>query len=101
MTGRASPPAVGVCRSSDRPDLPSADRPHKPKKGMEMAVLKVLELMSDSPKSWEDATSKAINKASKSVQGITSAWVQDQSVTVVDGRITAYRVTLKVTFAVK
>ncbi len=66
-----------------------------------MAVLKVLELLSDSSKSWEDATAKAIAKASKSVSGITSAWVQDQSVEVVDGKVAAYRVTLKVTFAVK
>jgi hypothetical protein len=66
-----------------------------------MAVLKVLELMADSSKSWEDATSKAIAKASKSVQGITSAWVQDQSVTVTDGKVSAYRVTLKVAFTVK
>jgi flavin-binding protein dodecin len=66
-----------------------------------MAVLKVLELLSDSSKSWEDATAKAIAKASKSVSGITSAWVQDQSVSVVDGKVSTYRVTLKVTFAVK
>ncbi len=66
-----------------------------------MAVLKVLELLSDSSKSWEDATAKAIAKASKSVSGITSAWVQDQSVAVVDGKVATYRVTLKVTFAVK
>lgn len=66
-----------------------------------MAVLKVLELLADSPKSWEDATAKAIAKASKSVQGITSAWVQDQSVAVVDGKVSAYRVTLKVAFTVK
>jgi dodecin len=66
-----------------------------------MAVLKVLELMADSSKSWEDATAKAIAKASKSVQGISSAWVQDQSVTVADGRVTSYRVTLKVSFVVK
>ena len=66
-----------------------------------MAVLKVLELLSDSSKSWEDATAKAIAKASKSVSGITSAWVQDQSVLVTDGKVSNYRVTLKVTFAVK
>ena len=66
-----------------------------------MAVLKVLELLSDSSKSWEDATAKAIAKASKSVSGITSAWVQDQSVAVTDGKVSSYRVTLKVTFAVK
>ena len=66
-----------------------------------MAIMKVIEIMGDSSKSWEDASNKAIKRASKSVKGIVSAWVQDQSVVVQDGAITSYRVTLKVTFAVK
>ncbi|MFK7931945.1 MAG: dodecin family protein [Saprospiraceae bacterium] len=65
-----------------------------------MAVMKVIEIMSDSKKSWEDATAKAISKASKSVNGIKSAYVQSQSVTVKDGKVGAYRVNLKVTFEV-
>ena len=43
-----------------------------------MAVLKVLELIGSSDKSWEDATEKAIAKASETVKNIKSAWVQDQ-----------------------
>ncbi len=66
-----------------------------------MSVMKVLEIMAESEKSWEDATSKGIAKASQSVKGIRSAWVQDQSVRVKDGSITAYRVTLKITFEVQ
>lgn len=65
-----------------------------------MGVLKVLELMSSSDKSWEDATDKAIKKASKTVKGIKSAWVKDQSVSVEDGKVTSYRVTLKVSFEI-
>ena len=65
-----------------------------------MAVMKVIEIMADSKKSWEDATATGIKRASKSVKNITSAWVQDQSVTVKDDKVTSYRVTLKVTFAV-
>lgn len=67
-----------------------------------MAVMKVLELMSDSKKSWEDATEKAVAKANKSVKNIKSVWVQDFSATVGgNGRISSYRVTCKITFEVK
>lgn len=66
-----------------------------------MAVMKVIEIMSDSTKSWEDATARGVARASKSVSGIKSAFVQSQSVTVKGGKVDAYRVNLKVTFAVK
>ena len=67
-----------------------------------MSVNKVIELMSESPTSWEDAAQKAINKAAKSVKGIKSVWVQDFSATVDNkGKLATYRVTCKVTFEVK
>jgi flavin-binding protein dodecin len=66
-----------------------------------MSVLKVIEILSNSDKSWEDATATAIRKASKSVKNIKSAFVQSQSVTVKDNEIEEYRVNLKVTFEVK
>lgn len=66
-----------------------------------MSVVKVIEIMSDSPKSWEDATRQGVEKASKSIKGIASAWVKDQSVKVEDGKVTSYRVNLKVSFEVK
>jgi dodecin len=66
-----------------------------------MAVMKVIELMAESSKSWEDATQSAVLKAGKTLKGIKSVWVQDQSASVDNkGRITAYRVTCKVTFEV-
>jgi len=66
-----------------------------------MAVLKVIEIMSGSEKSWEDATAKGIKKASDSLKGIKSAWVKDQSVKVKDGDVVEYRVNLKITFELK
>ena len=63
--------------------------------------MKVIEVLANSNKSWEDATSNAIQKASKSVKNIKSAFVQSQSVTVKDGDVDEYRVNLKVTFEVK
>lgn len=66
-----------------------------------MAVMKVIEILANSEKSWEDATRKAIKQASKSVKGIKSAFVQSQSVVVNDDEITEFRVNLKITFEVK
>jgi flavin-binding protein dodecin len=66
-----------------------------------MAVMKVIELLSKSKKSWEDATAKGIKKASESINDIRSGYVQDMSAVVKDGEVTEYRVALKVTFEVK
>jgi len=65
-----------------------------------MAVLKVLEILSDSEKSWEDAAARGIKKASKTVKNIRSAFVQSQSVTVKNGEVSTYRVNLKISFEV-
>lgn len=63
-----------------------------------MSVLKVIEVLSSSEKSWEDATNKAVEKASKSVKNIRSVYVQDQSASVKNGKVTEFRVNLKITF---
>ena len=63
--------------------------------------MKVIELLCNSEKSWEDAVESGIKKASKSVKGIRSAFVQSQSCVVEDGEVKEYRVNLKVTFEVK
>lgn len=65
-----------------------------------MAVIKVVELLSNSKKSWEDATAQAIKRASKSINNIRSANVGNMSVTVDNGKVKEYRVSLKVTFEV-
>lgn len=65
-----------------------------------MAVMKVVELMSNSSVSWEDATQKAVKKASKSIKNIRSVFVQSQSAVVKNGKVSEFRVNLKVTFEV-
>jgi len=65
-----------------------------------MAVLKVIEVLSNSSESWEDATKKAVKQASKSVKNIRSVYVQDQSAIVKDGEVTEFRVNVKLTFEV-
>lgn len=63
-----------------------------------MAVLKVIEVLASSEKSWEDATKIAIEQAAKTLKNIRSAYVQDQSVSVKDGKVHEFRVNLKLTF---
>lgn len=65
-----------------------------------MAVMKVIEIMADSTKSWEHATQTAVKKASKSVKNVKSAFVQSQSVTVKDGVVDTFRVNVKISFEV-
>ncbi|MBK6389647.1 MAG: dodecin domain-containing protein [Saprospiraceae bacterium] len=63
-----------------------------------MAVLKVIEVLSSSNKSFEDAIEKAIKKADKSLKNIRSANVHNMSVSVDGGKIKEYRVNIKITF---
>jgi len=65
-----------------------------------MAVLKVIEVLSSSKKSWEDATAIGVKRTAKSVKNVRSAFVQSQSVTVKNGKVAEYRVNLKITFEV-
>ena len=65
-----------------------------------MGILKVIEVLSNSNKSWEDATKKEIQHASKTVKNIRSDYVQDQSATVNNGDVDEFRVNLKITFEV-
>jgi len=65
-----------------------------------MAILKVIEVLANSEKSWEDATKKAVAQASKSVKNIRSVYIQDQSASVKDGEVSDFRVNVKITFEV-
>jgi flavin-binding protein dodecin len=62
------------------------------------SVARVTEIIASSPTSFEDAVAVGVARACKTLQNVTGAWVQDQKVDVADGRITAFRVNLKVTF---
>ena len=63
-----------------------------------MQILKVLEIMSNSTVSWEDAAQSAVTEASKTLHNIRSIYVQDQNAVVENGKITEYRITAKLTF---
>jgi hypothetical protein len=66
-----------------------------------MSVAKTSEISASSSKSFEDAMRKGIRKMGETVDNIEGAWVKEQKVVVNDGEVTAYRVTMKVTFIVK
>lgn len=66
-----------------------------------MAILKVIEVMSQSPSSWEDAAQQAVTEAAKTLKNIRSAYIHEQTAVVVDNRITEYRVNVKLTFEIE
>jgi flavin-binding protein dodecin len=65
-----------------------------------MAIMKVIEVLANSEKSWEDATRKAVKQASLSVKNIRAVFVQSQSAVVLKNEITEFRVNLKITFEI-
>ena len=66
-----------------------------------MSIAKVTEITSTSEKSFDDAIKTGIKRASKTLDNISAAWVKDQQVIVKGGKISKYRVCLKVTFVLK
>ena len=65
-----------------------------------MSVLKVVEILGNSTKSWEDAVQQVVNEASKTLKNIKSVYIQDMQATVKNNVITEYRVNAKVTFGI-
>lgn len=64
-------------------------------------VARVTELSAKSDTSFEDAVKTAIDRASETLRGITSAWVKEQEVEISNGQIAAYKVNLLVTFVLE
>ena len=63
-----------------------------------MSVARVTEIISSSKKNFEDAIEKGIDRAAKTLKNVEGAWVKEQKVLVKNGKISEYRVDLKVTF---
>ncbi len=66
-----------------------------------MAILKVLELMSGSTISWEDAAQQAVSQASQTLKNIRSLYIQDHSAIVNNNKIVEYRITAKLSFEIE
>jgi dodecin len=66
-----------------------------------MAIVKVIEVLAQSPKSWEDATNIALQEAARSVRNIKSIYVKEFNATVENNRVTEYRINAKISFVVE
>ena len=66
-----------------------------------MTMLKVIEVLAQSDKSWEDAAQNAIDEAAKSVRGIKSIYIKETEATVENGKIAAYRINAKISFLIE
>ncbi|MDW4551481.1 dodecin family protein [Defluviimonas sp. D31] len=63
-----------------------------------MTVARVTEISATSTKSFEDAVNQGIDRASKTLRGVTGAWIKEQKVTVSSGSIASYQVNMMVSF---
>ena len=61
-------------------------------------MVKVIELLAQSDKSWEDAAQSAVTEASKTLRNIRTVYVKEFEGAVEDGKITQFRVNVKISF---
>lgn len=61
-------------------------------------VLKVIEVLSESPKSWEDAAALAVAKAAETMHGIKSIYIKNFEARVENNQIVSYRINANITF---
>ena len=66
-----------------------------------MSVAKVTEIIASSTKSFDDAIKNGIERASETLKNVSGAWVESQKVVIKDGKVSEYRVAMKVTFVLK
>ncbi len=66
-----------------------------------MSVVKIIELVGSSPKSWEDAVQQAVKEASKSIRGITRVGVKEMDVKTDGGKVTEFRARIEISFRIE
>jgi flavin-binding protein dodecin len=66
-----------------------------------MSVAKVIEVTATSTESFDAAVKAGIEKSGETVRNIKGAWVSEQKVDVEDGKIVAYRVTMRISFVLE
>ena len=66
-----------------------------------MSVAKVTEIIASSPKSFDDAIAQGLGRANKTLKNVRGAWISSQKVEIEKGKITEYRVTMRVTFVLQ
>ncbi len=63
-----------------------------------MSMVKVIEVLAESNKSWEDAAQQAVTHAAKTVRNVKSIWIENFEATVEDGKLKHYRINAKISF---
>ena len=63
-----------------------------------MSMLKVIEVLAESDRGWEDAAQSAVTQASESVREIKSIYIKDMEATILNGKIAKYRINAKISF---
>ena len=66
-----------------------------------MTVAKITEISSASDKGFDDAIEQGVKRAGKTLEGITGAWINEMKVDVKNGKISRYRVNMRVTFVLR
>lgn len=64
-------------------------------------MLKVIEVLAESEKSWEDAAQTAVANANKTLRNVRSIYIKNMEATVVDGKIKTYRINGKISFVLE
>ena len=66
-----------------------------------MAIVKVIEILAESDKSWEDATQRAVSEASKTVRNIRTVYIKEMQAMVEGDKIRQFRVNAKISFVLE
>jgi dodecin len=65
-----------------------------------MTIAKIIEVSSDSPSSFQDAIESGIKRAELTVKNVKGAWISEQKLTIENGKITNYRVMMRISFVI-
>ena len=66
-----------------------------------MVVVKIIELIGSSPKSWDEAAKNALAEAAKTIKNIKSIYVKRVNAKVEKNKIVEYRAVVKIAFVVE
>jgi dodecin len=66
-----------------------------------MTVARITEISSLSKKSFDDAIAQGVSRANKTLKNVKGAWIKDQEVMIDKGKVTGYKVTMKITFVLQ
>ncbi len=66
-----------------------------------MAVVKVIEILSESKNGWEEATQEAVNAAARTINNIQSVYISNMQAIVENNKVVNYRINAKISFVVE